>query len=96
MSTVQVQRSALVFGASGILGRWLVKELLDQGVHTTAAVGSAASGGALVSWLEDRRVATAGLHLLLVDLAVDGLGIDTNTLPPVREVYNVAEGTSLG
>lgn len=90
MSTAHVQRTALVFGASGFLGRWLVKELLDQGVRTTAAVRSAASGGALVSWLEDRGVATAGLQLLLVDLAVDGLGIDTHTLRPVREVYNVA------
>lgn len=75
MTTARDQRSALVFGASGFLGRWLVKELLDQDVHTTAAIRSDASARGLISWLEDHGVATFGLQLLPVDLTVDGLGI---------------------
>ena len=33
----------MVFGASGFIGRWLVKELLSQEVTTTAVVRSDAS-----------------------------------------------------
>jgi nucleoside-diphosphate-sugar epimerase len=90
------QRSALVLGASGFLGRWLVTELLDQGVRTTAAIRSATSGQALVSWLEDHGVATGDLELLAVDLRVDGLGIGTDALPEVHEVYNVAGAYAFG
>ena len=50
-------RTPLVFGATGFIGRWLVKELLAQGVPTTAAVRSSASAGRLAAWLEDHGVA---------------------------------------
>ena len=96
MTTARDQRSALVFGASGFLGRWLVTELLDQGVPTTAAVRSAASARALMSWLRDHGVATEGLQHLLVDLTVDGLGIGTDAPPQVREVYNAAGAYAFG
>lgn len=95
-TTTRDQRSALVFGASGFLGRWLVKELLDQDVHLTAAVRSAASALGLISWLEDHGVAVEGLQLLLVDLMVDGLGIGAGMLPQVSEVYNVAGAYAFG
>ena len=48
---METSRHALVFGANGFIGRWLVKELLDQGIPTTAAVrntirfGACATGG---------------------------------------------------
>ncbi|WP_426999116.1 NAD-dependent epimerase/dehydratase family protein [Pseudarthrobacter sp. N5] len=44
-------RTALVFGASGFIGRWLVRELLLQGVAVVAAVRSAGSQVKLASWL---------------------------------------------
>ena len=96
MTTAPVQRSALVLGASGFLGRWLVKELLDQHVHTTAAVRSGPSARALISWLEAHGAATEGLDLLRVDPTIDGLDIDAGLLSPIREVYNVAGAYAFG
>jgi len=59
-STTPGARTALVFGATGFIGRWLVQELLAQGIPTTAAVRSSASGGRLAAWLEDHGAATHG------------------------------------
>jgi dihydroflavonol-4-reductase len=79
-----------VFGASGFIGRWLVKELLGQGVPTTAAVRSPASARRLMTWLEDHSAAAHLLHTVAVDFSVAGLGIDLASIPQVYEVYNVA------
>jgi dihydroflavonol-4-reductase len=92
----QDTRCALVFGASGFIGRWLIRELLEQSVRTIAAVRSADSGNEIVSWLERHSVATDRLRLLLVDLTVDGLGISSDALLHVREVYNVAGAYAFG
>jgi dihydroflavonol-4-reductase len=43
----------VVFGATGFIGRWLVKELLDAGVSLTGVVRSEASGQMLRAWLTD-------------------------------------------
>lgn len=96
MTTTRDQRSALVFGAGGFLGRWLVKELLDQGVHTTAAVRSDASAQELTTWLDDHGVASDALQFVLLDLTVDGLGNRLGALPQVSEVYNVAGAYAFG
>ena len=96
MTTARDHRSALVFGASGFVGRWLVKELLDQGVPTTAAMRSIASARVLTSWLEVRNVVSAGLQLRFIDLSVDGLDIGTDTLPRPSEVYNLAGAYAFG
>ena len=77
-------RTALVFGASGFIGRWLVKELLAQGIATTAAVRSSASGGRLAAWLEDHGAATHLLDTVQVDLAVDGLDLDPADVLRIR------------
>ena len=44
---MSAERHALVFGASGFIGRWLVVELASQGVRVTAAVRSSASADEL-------------------------------------------------
>lgn len=75
-------RNALVFGATGFIGRWLVKELLDQGISTTAAVRNLARFGALADWMRDHNVDTTALSVVEVDLAVDGNGVEAGTPEP--------------
>lgn len=84
-------RTALVFGASGFIGRWLVRELLLQGVAVVAAVRSAGSHAQLASWLSDHGAGQAFDHVV-VDFDVEGLGLDPAgpLLGGVTEVYNVA------
>lgn len=83
-------RNALVFGATGFIGRWLVKDLLDQGISTTAAVRNLARFGARADWLRDHDVDTTALSVVEVDLAVDGIGLRPARLNRIREIYNVA------
>lgn len=51
---MKTNRHAFVFGAGGFIGRWLTKELLDQGIPTTAAVRIINRLTALREWLADR------------------------------------------
>ncbi len=44
-------RQALVFGATSFIGGWLVKELHDQGIPTTAAVRTLSRFDTLRRWL---------------------------------------------
>lgn len=96
MTAAKSSRSALVFGATGFLGTWLVKELLNQGVETTAAVRSTASAGRLTRWLSDRDAPLGHLKIVQVDLSVDGLGLDASESLQVGEVYNAAGAYSFG
>lgn len=89
-------RNALVFGATGFIGRWLVKELLDQGIATTVAVRNLARFGTLTDWLGDQAVDTTQLSVVEADLAVDGLGLMPGSLNRIREIYNVAGAYAFG
>lgn len=94
-------RTAVVFGATGFIGKWLVKELIEQGVSTTAAVRDAGSAGRLLDWLEQHGTAANRLNLITVNLATDGLGTDEGSFPAgdlahVREVFNVAGAYAFG
>src|SRR5688500_17365180 len=82
-------RSAVVFGATGFIGRWLVKELLDAGVPVTAVVRSESSGAMLRAWLAEHG-AGGGLTLARADLARDDLGWSGPHAPVATEVYNMA------
>jgi nucleoside-diphosphate-sugar epimerase len=97
MSNEPSKRRALVFGASGFIGRWLVRELLTQGVPVTAAVRSAASGEAVEQWLVGHDAGGSAAYVL-VDFTRDGLGVDANTatLAGVSEIYNVAGAYRFG
>ncbi|SDM12764.1 NAD-dependent epimerase/dehydratase family protein [Arthrobacter sp. ok362] len=57
--------TALVFGASGFIGRWLVRELLLQGVAVVAAVRSARSHAQLASWLSDHGAGRVNADAIL-------------------------------
>lgn len=88
-------RTALVFGASGFIGRWLVRELLLQGVTVVAAVRTAGSHARLAEWLRSHGVGNETDHLI-VDFDDESLVLDLShpSLDGVTEVYNVA-GTHL-
>lgn len=89
-------RTALVFGASGFIGRWLVKELLDQGIRTTAAMRSPESVDRLSGWLAHHEAATDLLETVESDFDVDGLGIDPAAVEHIGEVHNVAGAYRFG
>jgi nucleoside-diphosphate-sugar epimerase len=94
-SSSAFQRTAVVFGASGFIGRWLVKELLDQGVPTTAVVRSTASGRCLLAWLAGHDTAEIPATVL-VDFDRDDLGWGDARGPVGTEVYNVAGAYAFG
>lgn len=91
-------RHALVFGATGSIGRWLVKELLDQHIPTIAATRSAASAAQLSTWLASHHSPTDLLRIVQVDLdlGVEPLGGPPAELIPVTEVFNVAGAYRFG
>jgi dihydroflavonol-4-reductase len=89
-------RRALVFGATGFIGRWLVKELLDQGIPTTAAVRDTRRSESLVEWLADHHADTDLLEVVKVDLGTDGIELVTTELEHIREIYNVAGAYAFG
>lgn len=95
------RRSAIVFGASGFIGKWLVKELLDQGVTVAAAVRNPDSAKRLLGWLTRHGSNPSLLTFAMVDLTRDGLGVDGRStavrdLATTREVFNVAGAYEFG
>lgn len=92
----EIGRTAMVFGATGFIGQWLVKELLDQGVPTTAAVRDLARSKHLLIWLETHGTATDLLQVDKADLSVDGIGLDNHSHSGLNEIYNVAGAYRFG
>lgn len=93
-------RRALVFGASGLIGRWLVLRLSEAGAEVVAAARSAESADRLECWLSARGHSGRVEHLL-VDFARDGLGLDPTriaggALAGITEVHNVAGAYRFG
>ncbi|MEV0696505.1 alpha/beta fold hydrolase [Saccharopolyspora sp. NPDC050389] len=90
---------AVVFGATGFIGRWTVLHLLDRG-RTVAAVLRDRGGdgtsreGELRGWLRDRGAAAERLVVVAGDLTGgSGLGLsaeDDERLAEVRDVFNTA------
>ncbi|KOX13999.1 SDR family oxidoreductase [Nocardiopsis sp. NRRL B-16309] len=84
---------ALVLGATGLIGRRLLAELLHDGQAAAAGTRSRGSEEALLSWLRGHAVPTARLTTVRVDLARPDLGLggdDAHGLRDVRDVYNCA------
>lgn len=78
---------AIVFGATGFIGRSLVAELLTRGQRVAAAVRE----DTLTPWLVSQGVDTAGLDLVAADITRPLSG-----LPEARDVYNTAGRYAFG
>ena len=89
------RRTAVVVGASGFIGRWLVKELVSQGVRTTAVVRSETSAAHLLHWL-DEHDAAARPETVQADFERDDLGWRDADAPVATEVYNMAGAYAFG
>ncbi|MEO3805662.1 alpha/beta fold hydrolase [Nonomuraea sp. B1E8] len=85
---------ALVTGATGLQGRWLVAELLARGRPVAAAVrGGPARGDTLRTWLREHDVGDQALTVVSADITQPGLGLspqDQAQLRSVRDVFNTA------
>ncbi|MEV6769808.1 alpha/beta fold hydrolase [Nocardia sp. NPDC051030] len=78
---------AIVFGATGFIGRSLVAELLGRGQRVVAAVRK----DTLTSWLVAQGIDTSGLTIITADITEPLTG-----LPEVRDVYNTAARYAFG
>ncbi|MFD9500015.1 alpha/beta fold hydrolase [Streptomyces sp. NPDC060035] len=78
---------AIVFGATGFIGRSLVAELLTRGQRVAAAVRN----DSLTSWLATQGVDTRGLEIVAADITRPLSG-----LPEVHDVYNAAGRFAFG
>ncbi|MEU9116041.1 alpha/beta fold hydrolase [Streptomyces sp. NPDC048483] len=78
---------AIVFGATGFIGRSLVAELLGRGQRVAAAVRT----DTLTPWLASQGVDTGGLVIVTADITRPLTG-----LPEVRDVYNTAARFAFG
>ncbi|AYF78378.1 alpha/beta fold hydrolase [Nocardia yunnanensis] len=78
---------AIVFGATGFIGRSLVAELLGRGQRVAAAVRT----DTLTPWLLARGVDIAGLTVVTADITRP-----LADLPEARDVYNTAARYAFG
>ncbi|MFE3224795.1 alpha/beta fold hydrolase [Nocardia sp. NPDC059228] len=78
---------AIVFGATGFIGRSLVAELLGRGQRVAAAVRN----DTLTPWLVAKGVDIGGLTVVTADITAPLEG-----LPEVRDVYNAAARYAFG
>ncbi|MGW6707537.1 alpha/beta fold hydrolase [Streptomyces sp. NPDC054956] len=78
---------AIVFGATGFIGRSLVAELLARGQRVAAAVRN----DTLTPWLRSQGVDTGRLEIVAADITRPLSG-----LPEVRDVYNAAGRFAFG
>jgi len=88
-------RRALVFGATGFLGRHLVMALTAEGVEVTAACRSERSCRELTSWLA-RHGCPVPPATVLVDFDSPGLGLVPGSPAGITEIYNCAGAYRFG
>ncbi len=94
-------RTVLLFGATGFIGRWTTKELLDQGAAVTAALRNPTAADKLISWCQERGTQTHNLSIVHVDFTARGLGIRGKSLAAIRDngtvdLINVAGAYAFG
>ncbi|WP_166877320.1 SDR family oxidoreductase [Salinibacterium sp. ZJ450] len=93
--TAQAATESLVFGATGFIGRWLVRQLLLEGEAVVAATRTASGATALRHWLHEHDTETSRLRTVIVDFQTPQ-SVATSGLHAVRDVFNVAGGFAFG
>ncbi|WNV86242.1 alpha/beta fold hydrolase [Umezawaea sp. Da 62-37] len=85
---------AVVFGATGFIGRWTVLRLLTRGRAVAAVVRGDGRGDELRAWLRDHGAPAERLAVVVGDLTGGAdLGLsaaDDRRLADVRDVFNTA------
>lgn len=89
-------RHALVFGASGLIGRHLILALAEAGAQVTAAVRSAESGARTERWLREHGLARS-IGTTIVDFdAPEILPGGASAFAHVTEIHNGAGSFRFG
>lgn len=96
MTLHQDSRHALVFGASGLVGRHLVLTLATAGADVTAAVRTAESGGRVEQWLREHGL-TRSISTTIVDFdAAEIVAGGPSAFTDVTEIHNCAGSYRFG
>ncbi|OZB80363.1 alpha/beta fold hydrolase, partial [Microbacterium sp. 13-71-7] len=96
MTPEEGSRHALVFGASGLVGRHLVLTLAEAGANVTAAVRNAASGARVEQWLREHGL-TRSISTTIVDFdAPEILAGGPAAFPFITEIHNGAGSFRFG
>ncbi|WP_313813667.1 alpha/beta fold hydrolase [Glutamicibacter sp.] len=96
MTTHAFARHALVFGASGLIGRHLVLSLVQSGAIVTAAVRSAGSRERLQAWLQAHGVKRS-VDTAIVDFeAPEILDEGRSSFSQITEIHNCAASFKFG
>ena len=96
MTLHQDSRHALVFGASGLVGRHLVLTLATAGADVTAAVRTAESGARVEQWLREHGL-TRSISTTIVDFdAAEIVAGGPSAFTDVTEIHNCAGSYRFG
>ncbi|MFB7842717.1 alpha/beta fold hydrolase [Microbacterium sp. NPDC056052] len=96
MTPDEGSRHALVFGASGLVGRHLILALAEAGANVTAAVRNAASGARVEQWLREHGL-TRSIGMTIVDFdAPEILAGGPAAFPFITEIHNCAGSYRFG
>lgn len=96
MTSAGAGRHALVFGASGLVGRHLVLTLAAAGADVTAAVRTPASGARVQQWLTEHGL-THSIRTTIVDFEADEiLTGGPAAFADVTEIHNCAGSYRFG
>lgn len=89
-------RHALVFGASGMVGRHLVLSLAKAGANVTAAVRTAESGAGVERWAKEHGL-TRSIRTTIVDFdAPEIIPGGPSAFPSITEIHNCAGSYRFG
>lgn len=89
-------RHALVFGASGLVGRHLILKLAEAGADVTAAVRSAESGARVKRWLGQHGLARSIVTTIVDFHAPEIVAGGPSAFAHVTEIHNCAGSYRFG
>ncbi|MFJ7624113.1 alpha/beta fold hydrolase [Rhodococcus erythropolis] len=96
MTPRDVPRHALIFGASGLVGRHLVLTLAEAGTNVTAAVRTAESGARVERWVREHGL-TRSISTTIVDFdAPEIVAGGPSAFPFITEIHNCAGSYRFG